>query len=194
MRDFRSAQARCREFLLNGIKIAYGSMRVRRYRAGTFGKQPVILGKVQFRFRGTVHIGDKFMADGIAAGVTIKVARDAVLSMGNGCYMNTGSAIEVYHEVRIGDHALIAPFASIFDDDRHEAEPGSSRAKGPVIVGNNVWLGRNVAVLPGITIGDGSVIGANSVVTRDIPSNCFAAGAPARVIRKLEIPEGWVRW
>jgi maltose O-acetyltransferase len=96
--------------------------------------------------------------------------------------------------MRIGDHALIAPFASIVDENRHEAEPGSSRAKGPVIVGNNVWLGRNVAVLPGTTIGDGSVIGANSVVSRDIPPNCFAAGAPARVIRKLEIPEGWVRW
>lgn len=194
MQDFRSAQARCREFLLNGIKIAYGSMRAMRHGAGAFGKQPVILGKVRLRFRGTVHIGDKFMAEGMTAGVTIVVARGAVLSMGNGCYMNTGSSIEVHHEVRIGDHALIAPFASIVDDNRHEAEPGSSRTKKPIIVGNNVWLGRNVAVLPGITIGDGSVIGANSVVSRDIPPNCFAAGAPARVIRKLEIPDGWVRW
>ena len=169
-------------------------MRTRRYRPHTFGKQPVILGKVRFRFHGTVHIGDNFMAEGMTAGVTIKVARGAVLSMGNGCYMNTGSSIEVHNEVRIGDHALIAPFASIVDDDRHEVEPGSKRAKGPVIVGNNVWLGRNVAVLPGVTIGDGSVIGANSVVLRDIPPGCFAAGAPARVIRKLDIPEGWVRW
>ncbi|MGP7996287.1 MAG: acyltransferase [Streptosporangiaceae bacterium] len=193
MRDFQSAQARGREHLLNGIKIAYGSMRVRRHRGATFGKQPVILGKVRFRFRGTVHIGDKFMVEGMTAGVTIKVARDGMLSIGNGCYMNTGSCIEVYNEVRIGDHALIAPFASIVDDNRHEVEPGSPRAKGPVILGNNVWLGRNVAVLPGITIGDGSVIGANSVVSRDIPPGCFAAGAPARVIRKLDLPDGWVR-
>lgn len=194
MRDFRSAQARCREFLSNGMKIAYGSMRVRRHGTGAFGKRPVILGKARFRFHGTVRIGDMFMAEGMMAGVTITVARDAVLSIGNSCYMNIGSSIEVHHEVRIGDHALLAPFASIVDDDRHEAEPGSSRPKGPVIVGNNVWLGRNAVVLPGVTIGDGSVIGANSVVSRDIPPNCFAAGAPARVIRKLEIPEGWVRW
>jgi acetyltransferase-like isoleucine patch superfamily enzyme len=193
MRDFQPTQVTFRQHLLNGIKIAYGAVRVRRYRPRTFGKQPVILGKVRFRFRGTVHIGDKFMVEGMTAGVTVLVARDAVLSIGNGCYMNTGSYIEVYNEVRIGDHALIAPFASIVDDDRHEVEPGSSRAKGPTIVGNNVWLGRNVAVLPGVTIGDGSVIGANSVVSRDIPPNCFAAGAPARVIRKLEIPEGWLR-
>lgn len=193
MQDSQSARVAFRERLSNATKLAYGSVRIRRYRPHTFGKQPVILGKVQFRFRGAVHIGDNFMVEGMTAGVSIKVARDAVLSMGNGCYMNTGTSIEVYNEVRIGDYALIAPFASIIDDDRHEVEPGSSRTKGPVIVGNNVWLGRNVAVLPGVTIGDGSVIGANSVVSRDIPPNCFAAGAPARVIRKLEIPEGWRR-
>ena len=65
--------------------------------------------------------------------------------------------------------------------------------KGPTIVGNNVWLGRNVAVLPGVTIGDSAVIGANSVVTKSIPPNSFAAGAPAQVLRKLDIPEGWLR-
>jgi acetyltransferase-like isoleucine patch superfamily enzyme len=194
MEDLHPAQLTFREHLLNGIKIAYGSTRVRRYRPHAFGKKPVILGKVLFRFHGTVHIGDNFMVEGMTAGVTIKVARGAVLSIGDGCYMNTGSSIEVHNEVRIGDHALIAPFASIVDDDRHEVEPGSKPTKGPVTVGDNVWLGRNVAVLPGVTIGDGSVIGANSVVSRDIPPGCFAAGVPARVIRKLDLPEGWVRW
>ena len=62
-----------------------------------------------------------------------------------------------------------------------------------VTIGNNVWIGRNAVVTPGVSIGDGSVIGANSVVTRDIPPNSLAAGAPARVIRKLEIPDGWTR-
>ena len=60
-------------------------------------------------------------------------------------------------------------------------------------MGNNVWLGRNAAVLPGVTIGDGAVIGANSVVTKSIPPNSFAAGAPAQVLRKLDIPDGWLR-
>jgi maltose O-acetyltransferase len=107
--------------------------------------------------------------------------------------MNSGTSIEAYHELTIGNDVLIGPFASIIDDDRHQAEPGSSQYKGPTVVGNNVWLGRNAAVLPGVTIGDGAVIGANSVVTKSIPANSFAAGAPAQVLRKLDIPDGWMR-
>lgn len=55
----------------------------------------------------------------------------------------------------------------------------------PVHIGNDCWLCANVTVCPGVTIGDNCVIGAGSVVTRDIPSNCFAAGNPCRVIREL---------
>ena len=55
----------------------------------------------------------------------------------------------------------------------------------PVTIGNDVWFGANVVVCPGVTIGDGCVIGAGSVVTKDIPANCFAAGNPCRVIREI---------
>jgi hypothetical protein len=82
---------------------------------------------------------------------------------------------------------------TIIDHDRHELEPGTPMYRGPVIIRNNVWLCRNVCVMPGVTVGDGSVIGANSVVTKDIPAGVFAAGAPAKVIRQLNLPEGWVR-
>ena len=194
MQEKKTGWERRREFLSNAVEVTYGTARSKRYRPGTFGKRPVILGKVKFRFQGRARIGDGFIAEGTIAGVMITVARGGVLSAGTHLYMNAGSSIEVDHEVRIGDHVLFAPFASIVDDDAHETEPGSGRGNGPVIVGNNVWLGRNVAVLPGVEIGDGSVIGANSVVSRDIPPRCFAAGAPARVIRKLEIPDGWARW
>lgn len=193
MREKKTGWERRREFLSNAVKVWYGTARSKRYKPGTFGKRPVILGKVKFRFQGSTRIGDRFMAEGTIAGVMIRVARGGVLVVGSNVYLNAGSSIEVDHEVRIGDHVLIAPFASIVDDDAHEAEPGSGQGQGPVIVGNNVWLGRNVVVLPGVEIGDGSVIGANSVVSRDVPPHCFAAGAPARVIRKLEIPDGWVR-
>ena len=133
------------------------------------------------------------MAEGLVVAIKISVAKTATLSIGDYVYMNAGTSIEAWRDVQIGDNVLMAPFASIIDDDRHEVEPGAVLYKGPTIVGNNVWLGRNVAVMPGVTVGDESVIGVNSVVTRDIPPNSFAAGSPARVIRKLEIPGGWVR-
>ena len=56
-------------------------------------------------------------------------------------------------------------------------------SKGEVVIGNNVWIGNNVCVMPGVHIGDGAIIGANSIVTKDIPSMCVAAGIPAKIIR-----------
>ncbi len=153
----------------------------------------MILGKVSFRLDGKAFFGDWFAAEGLVVAIKISVAKTATLSIGDHVYMNAGTSIEAWHDVQIGSHVLMAPFASIIDDDRHEVEPDAVLYKGPTIVGNNVWLGRNAALMPGVTVGDGSVIGVNSVVTRDIPPNSFAAGAPARVIRKLEIPSGWVR-
>lgn len=170
-----------------------GSALARLSGAERFGKRPVILGKVSFRLDGRACFGDWFVAEGLVVAIKISVDENATLSIGNRVYMNAGTFIEAWHDVRIGDHVLMAPFASIIDDHRHEIEPGAVLYKGPTIVGNNVWLGRNAAVMPGVTIGDGSVIGVNSVVTQDIPPNSFAAGAPARVIRKLEMPDGWVR-
>ncbi len=85
---------------------------------------------------------------------------------------------------------MLAPYVSIIDDSIHETEPGAELYKGPVIIGDNVWLGRNVAVMPGVNIGEGSVVAANSVVTKDIPPKSFAAGSPARVIRQLNLPDG----
>lgn len=168
-----------------------GYIQVRLSGARKVGRSPFITGKARFRFNGA-HIGDRFMAEGWVK-VFITVAPGGSLSIGDGFYMNGGTSIDVHHEMIIGNNVLMAPFASIIDDDRHEVEPGSVQYKGPTVVGNHVWLGRNVLVLPGVTIGDNSVIGANSVVTKSIPPDSFAAGSPARVLRKLDIPEGWLR-
>ncbi len=85
--------------------------------------------------------------------------------------MNADTEIVAWSEIRIGNNVMLAPNASITDHNQHETEPGAITSKGPVIIGNNVWTGKNAVVTPGASIGDGSVIGANSVVTRDIPPN-----------------------
>ena len=91
-------------------------------------------------------------------------------------------------EIVFGDDVRIAPDCS-FLTITHALDPQMRRDNYavylPVRVGNNVWFGTGVKVLPGVTIGDDSVIAAGSVVTRDIPSGVLAAGVPCRVVRKL---------
>jgi len=156
-----------------------------------FGSLPNIRGKVNFHIRGEAVFGRRFTAIGEVAAVRIAVSEGGRLTVGEDTAVNGGVSIEVWHDVRIGSKVMMAPYVSIIDDDRHEVEPGTPLYKGPTVIGDNVWLAAHVTVLPGVTIGSGSVIGGHSVVSKDIPPNCFAAGAPARVIKSLNIPDGW---
>ena len=101
--------------------------------------------------------------------------------------VNMGSAIVSSARVRIGSHCLIGENVSIRDAD-HGIAPGAlmreqPQEATPIEIGENVWLGRGTVVLRGVTIGEGAVIGANSVVTKDVPANAIAVGAPARVLK-----------
>ncbi|MDN5751295.1 MAG: sugar O-acetyltransferase, partial [Pseudonocardia sp.] len=90
--------------------------------------------------------------------------------------------------ITIGDDCQIGPNVQLLTPI-HPLEPGPRRDKleraEPIIIGDNVWLGGGATVLPGVTIGENSVIGASAVVTRDVPANVVAVGNPARVIREL---------
>lgn len=193
MHETRGAYMRCYDRISSAAGLRLSNVRSKLSGADSFGKNSEISRGVHFRIRGMAVIGDRFVASGRVMKVSVAVAPGATLVIGDDVYLNGGACIEAWHEVIIGSNVLMAQYSSIIDDDRHQIEPGAPLCKGPTVVGNNVWIGRNVVVLPGVTIGDGSTVGANSVVTRDIPPNSFAAGSPARVIRKLEIPDGWAR-
>ena len=94
--------------------------------------------------------------------------------------------------VTIGDHAFIGPNVSIYTAchplEANERNTGDEWAL-PVTIGDNVWIGGSATILPGVTIGNNSVIGAGSVVTHDILANVVAAGNPARIIRRLQPEE-----
>ena len=117
--------------------------------------------------------------------------------IGSHCFMNFNFTVQDDARVTIGDHCnfgpnvtIVTPMHPMLSDERRGivCSDGISRflcyAK-PVSIGNDCWFGANVVVCPGVTIGDNCVIGAGSVVTRDIPANSFAAGVPARVIRAI---------
>ena len=90
--------------------------------------------------------------------------------------------------MRIGAHSLLGPRIGIYAVN-HALDPlerlqGDCMGK-PITIGNNVWIGGDTKILAGVTIGDNTVIGAGSVVTKDIPANVVAVGNPCRVIRKI---------
>src|SRR3989338_1806940 len=98
--------------------------------------------------------------------------------------------IDAHRKIEIGENTLIAPFCCLTDYDhlvtaKDESPIVQGYKSAPISIGRNVWLGTKVIILKGGTIGDNTVIGAGSVVTRDIPSNSVAVGNPARVIKKI---------
>jgi acetyltransferase-like isoleucine patch superfamily enzyme len=190
MRNFLRVYLRFFDFAVYVAQCGRGYLRTKLTTA-EFGRLPNIRGKVRLHIRGEAVFGDQFTALGDPAAVRIAVADGARLTIGDHVALNCGVCIDVWHDVRIGDKVMIAPYVSIIDDSRHEIEPGTPLYNGPTVIEDNVWLAANVSVLPGVTIGSGSVIGGHSVVNRDIPPNSFAAGSPARVIRTLNVPEGW---
>ena len=115
--------------------------------------------------------------------------------IGNNCCIGEYNHITACNKITVGDGLLSGRFVYIGDNTHggfswKEADiPPAMRtlqSKGEVIIGKNVWLGDKVTILGGVTIGDNVIIGANSVVTRDIPSNCIAAGGPAKIIKQLD--------
>ncbi len=107
---------------------------------------------------------------------------------GNGVYGNFNLTLVDDADIYIGDHCMFGPNVTVATAG-HPVEP-KLRSRGmqfniPVHIGKNVWIGGGAVLLPGVTIGDNSVIGAGSVVTKDIPANCVAVGNPCRVLREI---------
>lgn len=108
----------------------------------------------------------------------VKIGNRCGLGMNLGCYIQAKNGINIGHNLRMGPNVgLISA--------NHDLDDYDSWIKTtPITIGDNVWIGMNSVVLPGITIGDNVVIAANSVVTKDIPSNSIAAGSPCKVIKE----------
>ena len=109
--------------------------------------------------------------------------------IGENFYANFNLVIVDDGDVYIGDNVMIAPNVTI-SPTGHPVEP-ETRKLGmqfsiPIRIGNNVWIGSNSVILPGVSIGDNSVIGAGSIVTRNIPPNVVAVGNPCKVLRPID--------
>ena len=156
-------------FKLNGIKM---------------GKNVKLIGwPCIFRFPGSeIEIGDDCLIR--RRGASIRIGKNVGIS---------GSTVYAWNGIEIGDNTLIGANCKILDSDLHPLDAEARNANNwdevktaPIVIGKNCFIGCNTLILKGVHLGDGCVIGAGSVVTKDIPPDCVAAGNPARVIRKLK--------
>jgi acetyltransferase-like isoleucine patch superfamily enzyme len=158
-------------------------------RRGAFVRWPVHGNVLEALREGRLEIGPHTLLE---PDVWITAPRAARIRIGSGTFLNMGVMVAAHELVEIGDHCMLAngcfvsDAAHRFDDPDRPVPWQGFTSKGPTRIGDNVWCGAHVVITSGVTVGERSVIGANSVVTADLPAFSVAAGAPARVLRRIE--------
>jgi acetyltransferase-like isoleucine patch superfamily enzyme len=162
-------------------------------RRGAFVRWPVHGNVLQALQEQRLEIGREVLLE---PGVWITAPGTARVRIGEGTFLNKGVMVAAEDLVEIGAHCMLANGCFVSDASHRFDDPDKPitwqgfESKGPTRIGDNCWLGANVVVTSGVTIGERCVIGANSVVTRNIEPFSIAAGAPAKVIRRVEYKSG----
>jgi acetyltransferase-like isoleucine patch superfamily enzyme len=158
-------------------------------RRGAFARWPIQGEVLELLRSGRLEVGEDTLFE---PGVWLTAPDPARIRIGRGSFLNQGVMVAAVELVEIGDHCMFANGCFVTDgahrfDDPEKPVPWQGfTSKGPTRIGDNVWCGANVVVASGVTIGERAVIGANSVVTGDIPPRTIAAGAPAKPIKEIE--------
>ncbi len=157
------------------------------------GERVRLLGTVRVFNEGDMQINDRALIDGRHIPIILSTFRGATLVIGEGVFINYGSDIACAAEITIGAFTRIGPRVTIGDHNAHPIDVNTPDVPRPVVIGDDVWLGRNTIVLPGVTIGRGTLVAAGSVVTKSLPECVVAGGVPAKVIREISMPPGFHR-
>ena len=143
----------------------------------------IVLGRVWVHGTGRIRIGENVL---LYPGVHLETQGNARIELGDGLVISRGTHIVAVAGVTIGKGSMIGEYTSIRDANhsRHPDRPirDSGHHAKPITIGQEVWLGRGVTVLGGVRIGDKATVGANAVVTRDVPEGVTVVGVPAMPI------------
>ena len=162
-------------------------------RRGAFARWPIQGNVLEALRQGRLEVGEGTLFE---PHVWLTAPGDARIRIGAGVFLNIGVMVAAVELVEIGDHCMFANGCFVTDASHRFDDPGKPvpwqgfTSKGPTRVGDNVWCGANVVITSGVTLGERCVIGANSVVTHDLPPRSIAAGAPAKVLREIQYAVG----
>ena len=146
----------------------------------SFSQPEIGQGILKLMENATINVNNSF---DIYSGHEIAIMPGATLNLGSG-YMNFNAKIRCHQEITIGENVALSENLTIWDSDAHEVVGSENPKTQPVRIGNHVWIGVNVTILKGVSIGDGAIIAAGAVVSKDIPAGCLAVGVPAKVIKE----------
>lgn len=156
---------------------------------------PIHVGRLFPRIHGTgqLTIGDQVKFRCTDYRHTFFTRHGGHVVIGARTSLNQGLNVASEVSIEIGEDCRIGEQVSIFDTSFHPVAPNFPTNSAAVKIGRNVWIGHGVIILPGVEIGDHSVIGAGAVVPNDIPPRCVAVGVPAKVVSNFECEDDWRR-
>lgn len=154
--------------------------------ADSLGSLVSVNGKPMFRNSGKAYFGDEVRVWSNINRAKILIGKKGIFRVGKNSRIN-GCHIAVQNQVTIGNNVRIAPYVLILDSDFHKVDDHFSEEgiNSPIIIHDNVWIASNSTILKGVEIGEGAVVAAGSVVTKNVPPFTVVAGVPAKVIRQL---------
>jgi maltose O-acetyltransferase len=143
-------------------------------------------GRVQLSGCGEVVLGEGVSLEGTIVPIELVTYTSGRIEIGNRTFINYGSSIAARASVKIGSYCLLGHYTFVMDNNQHDVVRRTELPQSePVIIEDHVWIGSKAVILPGVRIGSHAVIGAGSIVTKDVPPRCLAAGNPAHVLRHL---------
>ena len=156
-------------------------------RCQQLGARPRLYGRCAVHNEGHITIGDRLLMYGATVRCELDAHEGGRIEIGDRVFINYGTSISAHRLVRIGDGSMLGQYTIVMDCDHHSLDGDEDHGPvEPVLIGAGVWIGARCTILKGVRIGDGAVVAAGSVVTRDVPARSVVGGVPARVLRKRE--------
>jgi acetyltransferase-like isoleucine patch superfamily enzyme len=185
---------RIRKGIERRLRVALARLRVLKYRlsGASIGKGCFFGEKISFIYGWRTRFGNACIIDAFSqfkCPTSVNPDRRFNIDIGDNVFIGRGSIIDSNLSVRIGRNTFVAPNCFITDTSHKFIDSNQPiRLQGyeykPVEIGEDVWIGAHVVIVAGVTIGRGSIIGANSTVTKDVESDVVAAGSPTKIIKK----------